>query len=303
MRPLKEIFCGLALLALGACSGAIIVIGDPQVPPDTVFSFTSFEELPESGTVVLDGVAVTGDYSVATPSQPESLTGIVANRPAKLRVTRQRGEIIALGVDIDGTALDFDTRTGASIRVTRDLITAVRNDGVTIRALATVNPDVAGFDYQSFGAWSDNTLGDADLQLGALSAGRRTDAADVPTGAATYEGTMLGFADFSGIVASTASIVELSTTDFTAMTFEARDTEAERIGGGPLPSGLANDVDMIGTLTIDGSTFSGTAAGGLGTASVRGRFYGPAAEEAGGTVSRPGSSRTFVGAFGASRVD
>lgn len=162
-----------------------------------------------------------------------------------------------------------------------------------------------GWDYQSFGAW--NGIGDQADGMVATTFGAATPASAVPAaGAATFTGRLAGLyvssAGQGSLAAANLSVqADFSSRSLTLKsdsTFTSRDLAA----GAPAPQ-----LNLSGTLTYapGSSVFSGTLAnaGGTMSGSSNGRFYGPAAQELGGTFAlRSGTTpESFVGAYGARR--
>ncbi len=119
------------------------------------------------------------------------------------------------------------------------------------------------------------------------------------TGTATYEGLSAGiYIESEDVVFVTASDVE-AVADFAGLSIEFETTGTEvgdDLGSVTEMPGL----DMTGTLTYEAgrNQFTGTVTttGGM-TGTANGLFYGPAAQEIGGTFITQGAS--YIGAFGA----
>ena len=143
------------------------------------------------------------------------------------------------------------------------------------------------------------------------------------TGTATYEGisagdvlyapTVMGIAALQNALFRTESDVE-AVVDFATRSINFMTTGTELSNHLSDPIGLSDtirnftdrlDLDMTGTLTYDqGSNhFTGTVTtvGGF-TGTANGLFYGPAAEEIGGTfVIQGGNVASYIGGFGAAQ--
>jgi hypothetical protein len=170
----------------------------------------------------------------------------------------------------------------------------------------------ANLSYSTFGQWNVST-GTTTNSIGFYSVGSPTPVANVPTtGSATYTGGATGVAvlnasntgyPFNGT--ATLNAVFSSETITGAVT----NINAYSIAQPSNSVGTLNDIDFTAG-TISGNGFAGTAstsstAGTAATTSgatgtFRGNFYGPAAQEAGGTFSLTNSSPSISisGSFG-----
>lgn len=169
------------------------------------------------------------------------------------------------------------------------------------------NPYQLGWDYQSFGAWSDTSF--PSMSAKALSFGAPSPASAVPTaGSAEFLGKLAGmYVSPVGSGFAVGADVRVSA-DFSrrSLTLSSARTIATR-GPQGVTSETVPQLNLSGTLTYAAAsnTFSGTLAnaGGTMTGTSKGQFYGPAAQELGGVFAlKSGTSReTFVGAYGAKR--
>lgn len=138
---------------------------------------------------------------------------------------------------------------------------------------------------------------------GTTSFGRRTGSSKMPdTGRASYVGGSKGALVIDGTLpVRTRSRMQIDV-DFRSESIQISSTNT-RSGETRLP------LDFAGSGRISGAAFSGTVSGGqvLGNidGETTGRFYGPNAEEVGGTFSLNGrfggATRNYVGSFGAKR--
>jgi hypothetical protein len=164
------------------------------------------------------------------------------------------------------------------------------------------NPYRLGWSYQSFGAW-DTASGPGVAQFGATSFGTPTAASGVPAfGTAMFTGKLSGFH------VSAQGEKLLAAADLTVnVNFSARSLDLASTGTTVGAGVAAHNLDLSGTLTYSpGSTvFAGTLsnAGRTMSGPSTGRFYGPAAEELGGTfsVKSPATAEAFTGGYGGRR--
>jgi hypothetical protein len=170
----------------------------------------------------------------------------------------------------------------------------------------------ANLNYSSFGQWSISTAG-STMSTGFYGVGSPTPTASVPTtGSANYSGVAIGVAVlnqsstgylFNGI--ATLSAIFSSNT----ISGGISNIKAFTAGQSNTPVGTLNAVNFTGG-TISGNGFAGSAStsspagtaadisGASGT--FRGNFFGPAAQEAGGTFSLSNTTTNAIisGSFG-----
>ncbi|WP_170607617.1 transferrin-binding protein-like solute binding protein [Ruegeria arenilitoris] len=290
-RPLKlrAMATGLVCTTLAACGDS-----DSSSEP-AVIPFSGFSNVPENGTVEIDGEAVTARY-VADPSTGgvtiEDQTG---PSPSTTLVTTRNGVVVALSSAASGSSVSFDTRNGDT-RVDTPLVTSfVTADG---QDLATyVDPERAGYEYQTYGAWVTGA-GTGSGTAGAGSYGLKTEASNIPVGAtATYRGVGLGVARLSdGQPYQTVSSVTV-TTDFNTATIGSSDTSAVNLNTATTTN--APELDFSGSGSVNGSEFTALVSGAGTAGTAQGQFYGPSANEVGGTFATTGPGDVWhMGAFG-----
>jgi len=240
---------------------------------------------------------VAGNVSSATINPPDS------NSSAKLTY--------APNAPLTLTGIEFSTpqagvawsngRGGQTVGCVAQVCTASAPDavGVAINALGPL-----AWNYQTFGYWLQATGAGSSL-AGAISIGSPTPIGGIPPGSATYNGVSGGiYVDASGLTYEYAGAFTASVNFVTRsiIMLTSGTTYALASGGGPKPALFLN---VGGTLNYLSGTnqFSGTVANGALTGPATGRFYGPSAEEIGGTYSlKVGSTReSAVGAFGGKR--
>jgi hypothetical protein len=174
---------------------------------------------------------------------------------------------------------------------------------------AVVTAPELGWNYQSFGVW----MKDASLptfQAGAMSAGAVTPGSAVPTiSSATFTGHAGGFYfDGAGNRFSTDAQMSAATNFSTRnIQFSTAGTVLTPMGAAVVPSTLdPATLNLSGNLTYAPGTsqFSGsvnTANGNL-TGTASGRFYGPSAQEIGGTYGLGSTDgKRMLGGFGGKR--
>ena len=183
--------------------------------------------------------------------------------------------------------------------------TAYGNDPADHAALVA-NPYGSGWDYQSFGVWTEPGVPSREF-VRALSFGAPTPGPAIPTsGAAAFTGSLAGMyvssAGKGGIAAADLDVqvdfsqrsLSLASSGTTFKPDLGAAVSAPRLNLGGTLSYAPGSNAFSGTLTNAGGTMSGTS---------NGQFYGPAAQELGGVfvVKSPSTVETFTGAYGAKR--
>lgn len=298
---MKNIFVLLAVFSLSACGGG----GGGGGTSATLASFSSWSAVPRNSSITVDGISQSGTYTW------DSVTNLVTARTDGASST---GASYAATYDSNGLATNVTlspaggspvswSRTSGDtfgvLNINRSIDAFRSADGTKI-ALAA-NPYGYNWDYQSFGIWSTGVATGSGT-FGAMSIGSLTSGSAIPTsGTATYSGSTGGrYVNSSGQYWFTSSSMTA------AANFGTRSVNFSTTGTQVTPDliRLSNNasLDMAGSLSyVAGTnqvTGSVTTTGGL-TGSVNGRFYGPAAQEIGGTFAVTGSGlEGYAGAFG-----
>lgn len=173
---------------------------------------------------------------------------------------------------------------------------------LTDQALAA-NPYGQGWNYQSFGVWENAYNDPVRGGIGAASVGVASAADAIPTsGTATFNGSM-------GLTNQTMFFTASLTADVDFGARSASLSSGTFQQAGQLP-GLQTDATINGTLTYQAGqnalsgTLSGTGQWSSFSGSATAQFYGPAAQELGGTfvLGSGGSQPSYLaGGFGAAR--
>jgi hypothetical protein len=166
------------------------------------------------------------------------------------------------------------------------------------------DPYALGFDYQSFGVWGTGLVSGSTGRYGAISAGAQTSAASVPTsGSANFNGAAGGiYVDTAGTAYRYGAYATF------AVNFGTRTvgmtTNSDRIVNINTNAvfNITTPITATMTYTAGSNRFSGNfQAGTFMTGSGSGQFYGPVANELGGTFFISGSSGKIIGGFGGKR--
>lgn len=219
-------------------------------------------------------------------------------------------------VSAAGTIISFDRAQGDTIGtvVTGPLANQsyaeVKSNGNDV---AIISPgSMNGWSYQSYGIWISN-LNSTSGTVGGGSVGSLTTGVAIPTtGTANFSGTSAGaYVNSSGTPFLTGSSMSASVNFATrSLSFATTGTQILLNSGAWQSTAGLNTTGTLsyasGTNLITGSNLA-TAGGGGVTAMTGGqvtaKFYGPAANELGGTFSvRAGAGvESYAGAFGSKR--
>ena len=306
---IRLIFAFLSLPVLGACGGG----GDDVVP--TVM-FTSFSSVQTGQTVTANGMSQTenvtqnasGVVTAKLVNQPDSNTSsanLTYGTSLPLKLT---------GLEIRTPQSNVSWRNGmgtqtVSCGTKTCSLTGDGATGVMINALRSL-----AWNYQTFSYWLHNTGRPANV-AGALSVGNPTPVSAMPVAgsAVTYAGVSGGlYVDGSGLLQEHAAVMAAvvdagaGTIDFSTTGTTIRPWNSTGgFSSPPTPpqlniSGLLNIV--AGANRFTGPVTMGPVATPTMRGSVTGVFYGPGAEEIGGTfalTSTSGQIESITGSFGA----
>lgn len=290
-----------ASLILIACSG-----NEPLASGPTTLGFTSFGAIKPSTTTVISGDSAQGTYS--WDKSTDKITAVTSG-------AQQSGAAFTLTRDSNNLpkSVNFTTASGTNLTFTSptdtlsvlsanpNVAVAVSQDG-TKYALA--GGGGVGWDYQTFGVWVTGA-GTGSGTYGAASFGAATAAGSIPTSdSATYIGSTGGRS-----VAADGTYF-FTTSDLTSnVNFAARTVSfatANTVQSKDLISFVPNSaLNLTGALAYSAGSnqFTGAVTNGSTlTGTATGRFYGPAAQEIGGTFGVTGAGITaYGGGFGAKK--
>ncbi|MCE0505589.1 transferrin-binding protein-like solute binding protein [Roseivivax sp. GX 12232] len=280
-----------ALSLLAACStGGGSSSDSPAVLPEQP-AFKSFQASQEDGgTYRAAGQVTSADFAADENGDVEVTREPETENRAVIDVTwdAETGEATKIWVRNSKSNFVVDTADGGEITTDGDTIVAIDED----RGVAAVfaDPEGQGLEYQSFGAWQTGVDG-LSGSAGVGSFGSYTMASQLPDddASATYNGQSYGqTADADGNVFETTSDIEV-TTDFSAITVNSSNTSAGTTS--------LSDLDFTATGQLNRASFEATSQGDV-SGTVTGRFYGPEAEEVGGTFVMDANDNGYIGAFG-----
>ncbi len=299
----------LAAAGLTACGGGgggsgASVVGGVGV---TVTPFTSWSAVTPGSTIAAAADSQEGTYTWNAFTNRVTATTVSAPSPSSTFTQRFGSNGLA-------QAVRFQTASGTDISFTRGpdtFFTLTINSnfwgvesGDETRYALMADPILIGWEYQSFGVWTTGA-GSGSGTYGSASAGSRTPSGSIPaSGFAVY----LGYAGGRHVASDGSHFFTLSSMQTSVnfatrqLSFSTNFTEQTQNLYTSTPN---NSLNMNGTLSYSAGSnqFSGpvSTAGGL-TGTAQGRFYGPAAQEIGGTFSTTGPGvQSYGGAFGGAR--
>ena len=272
-------------------------------PPSNALGFTSWTATVPPGAVKLTGlgVAVVNGSSAPVDTSDQTLTlnlkadgklnGLwISNQNYLSTLIPDHDFFSSYGV-LDATGSAVTVNAGENIEnVTDPLVT-----------LSYAQPAAQGWNYQTFGWWYDLTL--PDRPRGAFSVGAPSLGSAIPSaGAAVFNGKLAGYFpsfDFQVIAAPMSLSVDFAARSASFSSSDWRVNSGSVSPGTALSGTLAYGVQqnlLTGTLTTANGQYSGPASA---------QFYGPAAQEVGGTMTLTTSggaiAGTIVAGFGAAR--
>lgn len=318
---MKKVIPILAPLILAACAGGGGG-GGSSSGGVTVTPFTSWSAVQPNSTV-----QATGDSTQVTYADNPS-TGLVGTISAPTRnqggasLTLSYGSSLVNSVTANsgqGTVLTFDKSAGDTIAPLNvgpfagDVNIAAKANGSAVGLFAEPCPsNPCGWNYQSYGIWIngiDASTGIGNGTTGAISVGSATPVSGMPaTGTASFVGTAGGlYVSPSGGASFTIADMSANVNFGTrAIGFSTTSTHLTNNFTSFTPRG---DLNMSGVLTYSAGSnaFSGAViASGAGSGlsgTAAGKFYGPTANEIGGTYGLKAASglESLIGAFGGKR--
>lgn len=308
-----KILSAVALaISLDGCGGGGGGVGGGAIPSAVKTTpFTSYPAITYPSTIVAPGYTQQTSYTefggiVTSPSTPSTFAS-GASFTESLNSSRQLTSLTMISAS--GTTISLSTAKGDTLAVATVLPTVLTSYSKNLQnQIWGVSMSLAGWNYQSFGVW-ETGVGAGSGTMGAMTFGAETSPALIPT-TGTY--TFSGVAD--GIYTNSAGKLFVVSSSMTANAdFATRSISFATTGSQTsLPGGTTATLNMglntNGTLSYaSGSNqFNGfitTIGGGVGNAAMTGnatgKFYGPTADEIGGTFAVSGGSVTrFIGGFG-----
>ncbi len=280
----------------------------------TLAPFVKFSSIAVPSTIQINGSSQQVDYTYDTSTN--RVTSLSAVTPftsgaSYLGTYDANGDTTkAVLTSATGTSITVDTANGGQFIDTGNFTWSqpVNNQSFVLSA----NPQSYGWDYQTFGVWATGE-GTGSGTVGAASIGAETAGSAIPvSGIATFKGVSGGqYVDITGGSTGPSSTITRSdmtaTADFGARTIAFATTNTGNFFS-PTSANMP-DLDMSGTLSYSAGVnkFMGAVStvGGASNAAMSGnatgKFYGPTAQEIGGTFAVSNSGAGYLGAFGGKR--
>ncbi|MHA6346426.1 transferrin-binding protein-like solute binding protein [Roseivivax sp. CAU 1761] len=284
-----------ALTLLGACSNGG---GSGGINATPLKSFS--EAVEQGGTYQTTGIVTSAAYTTNSDDEVTSVGDAETAPNAQLYMHIEEELLRAARVNQSGADFAFNEGKGAEIVGSEDgQVFVVVNEDETMGGLFA-DPAGIGFEYQSFGVW--DVMGEDNAgRAAAGSFGVRTAADAMPTtGTASYSGQSAGQVVTDGQAYLTGSQVTLST-DFETVDMSSTDTTVVDMSTGNVTTTARPDLDFTASGDLDGSGFTSNIDTAGFEGSVNGQFYGPGAEEVGGTFAATTGGSNYMGAFGATQ--
>ena len=304
---MKKIAILLIIFSITACGGgsssstpATTTTTDTTTPTTpttpTVTAFTTW-----SAVVVNDPTKLSSGVSATIGT--DGVASLATTNASGTFTINSAGGFSEIAMNAGTTnSVSFKTASGDTIQNAYNNTTAVAlNQAQTLVSIDAI-PSAYSFQYQIYGAWG--SYGSSSLASNAVSLGSPSTGAGIPTtGTTTVSCSSSGyFVDLAKNAFLTNATMS-ATINFAAgtITFSTANTG---ILGGPLGSPISNNnLDLsggsitytVGTNVLTGSVFSANNMVGP----VNGLFYGPNANELGGTYAITNTLvGTMVGGFG-----
>lgn len=284
-----------ALSLLAACGGGG---GSDRAAFSDRAEFVSFAEAQsEGGEYRADGTVTSAGYEISSDGTVTITDGPDTERDAVAGLSFEDGVISALAVRDSDADITLAEENGDGMIVTDGYIIAATEDGDNVAIVA--DTDQLYYNYQSYGIWQIGLNGDSG-RAAAGSFGAETASDQMPdTGTASYYGESVGQVVTDGVDYATQSSVYVGT-DFEDVYVSSAGTYAYDPINDTYVEGRS-DLDFEATGSIDGSGFSAEIADAGMAGDVAGQFYGPGAQEVGGTFSAVTDDSEYLGSFGASQ--
>ena len=302
------VICTLSVL-LTACGG-----GGGGGSSSTLAPFVKFSSIAVPGVVQINGSSQQVDYVYNTGTK--RVTSISAVTPFDSRASYV-GTYDSNGLTTKaaltsaaGTTIAADTAAGGVI----SYLAAFPNVAVGISAnsqdyVLSANPKSYDWDYQTFGVWTTGA-GTGSGTVGVASFGVETPSSAIPvSGTVNFVGASGGrYVDSTGVnnfvgsdMSATANFGTRSITFATTNTRTSTDLITSSINTNLNTRGTLSYSAWVNQFTGVISSVGGGASNAAMTGVATGKFYGPTAQEIGGTFTVTGGGAAYLGAFGGKR--
>jgi len=307
MRNFVSTICVAASLA-GCHGGGGMNNNNPQLGPTTV-NFTAFNAVQAGQTVnIQSGVSrtVNGTLSGGTVNSLSAIGIDTGSTRATLTYDTNKA-LAAVSAITPGGSISFNKSAGDMFTCNTGTCGLTNAAGTASMIIMEPISLPLGWNYQTFGVW-DRLSSSTSFDAGVFSVGAATPGAAVPTtGSGNFSGLANGFFVNSSGTAFFTTANMTANADFVnrTITFSTANTQTVNLStptgaGSPNPS---LNLNGMFTWTAGNNLFSGSlnTLGNAMTGTGNGRFYGPNAEEIGGSYNLTGSGNSMMGSFGGKR--
>ncbi len=304
-KSIKLLGAAAVVIGITGCGGGGGGGGSATLSP-----FVSWDNIQRNSSVVVEGISQSGSYTYnsGTERVTARTLGSSSSGASYTASYDSNGNVTAVTLTpAGGSPISWSRSAGDTfgVLIINNNIDAVVSADGSRYALAA-NPFDYGWNYQSFGIWVTGA-GTGSGTYGAMSIGAATPGSSIPTtGNATFTGFTGGrYINASGEYFFTSSSMSAATNFGTRnITFTTTNTQQTPNLQSNTITNNAN-LNMSGTLTYSAATNQITGnvstTGGL-NGTVNARFYGPSAQEIGGTFAvDSGGLEGYMGAFGGRR--
>ena len=292
--PLTMVACAGGGGGGGSSSGGVVIT-----------PFTSWAAIQPNSTVQASGGSTGASYT-ANPITGQVLTvSTVSQASSGATVNFTYGPTSLTGIAIQsaqGASASLNTNNGDVISTTSSGSVLYGYNAARTTTLLAPSVDYFGWNYQSYGVWVTGQ-GTGSGTVGAASVGSITPTASIPaTGTGSFSGNSLGmYVNSSGQAFYTVANMTANANFATqAVTFATTGTTTVNLATGV--SASAPTLNLSSNMTYTGGTLSGAITSGSGmSGTATGKFYGPTAQEIGGTYVLSGGGSSMFGGFGGKR--
>lgn len=296
-------------------NGVEAMVGGFGGRSDPIVSFTSWQSIPLNTVVQARGISTQASYT-GTSTATTSISAFNTSNPGVATynaVYDSNGNatlVLLQSGEFYPTSVAFNRNFGDTIATSNvgplagSVSYAQKADGTALGVAA--EPLALGWDYQTFGVWATGYPQTGGGTFGAMSVGNQTTDPAIPvSGTATFTGVS------GGVYTSAAGNPNFTVADMAAnVNFSSRQINFSTSNTNIASNGFttftpATQLDMTGNLAINAgaNNFFGSVVtqGGMAGSST-GQFYGPSANEIGGTFGVKGTGlESMVGGFGGKR--
>ena len=306
------VICTFSVLLTACASGGASGGGGGNY--STLAPFIKFSSIVVPGVVQINGSSQQVDYVYNTDTK--RVTSISAATPfipgASYVGTYDSNGLTtkAALTSATGTTITVDTATGGVISFSGAFPKVAA--GISANSenfVLSAQPKSYDWDYQTFGVWTTGA-GSGTGTVGVATIGAETAGAAIPvSGTGNFVGASGGrYVDSTGVnnfvgsdMTATANFGTRSITFTTTNTRTSTDLISSSGNSNLNTSGTLSYSAWVNQFTGVISSVGGGASNAAMTGVATGKFYGPTAQEIGGTFTVTGGGAAYLGSFGGKR--